>query len=186
MNTTLKLTVAEYDEMVARGAFEGLNKRIELIYGEIQAMNPAGPIHDDYIEYLTRWSYQNANTDEVRIRVQSGLSLPELDSRPEPDVLWVKSRRYTDGHPQAADVLLLIEVSDSSLTSDRNEKAKLYAGAGISEYWIINVPDDAIHVYRQPAESGYQMMLTVKPGETVAPLVQPDAALNVSELFCGE
>ena len=183
MSTALKLTVAEYDEMVARGAFDGLTKKIELINGEIQAMNPAGPIHDDYIRFLTRWSTRNTNPDEVDVSIQSGLSLPGLDNRPEPDVLWVKARRYLDGHPQAEDVLLLIEVSDSSLKFDRDQKADLYARAGIVEYWVVNVIDELLHIYRDPDPNGYRTLSTVGCDDSATPLIQPGAILNISALF---
>jgi Uma2 family endonuclease len=183
MSAGLRLTVTEYDGMVAKGAFDGLTKKIELIQGEIQAMNPAGPVHDDLIEYLNDWSVQNVDRTKIRVRIQSGLSLPDLDSRPEPDVLWVKSRRYLERHPEAADVLLLIEVSDSSLTSDRDQKAQLYAGAGIVEYWIVNMADEAIHIYRDPQRSGYRTLHTVSAGDSATPLIQPTASLKVADLF---
>ena len=186
MSTVLKLTTAEYDEMVAKGAFEGLQKRIELINGVIVEMNPAGPVHDDLIEFLTQWSVRNTNRDEVSVRIQSGLGLPELDSRPEPDVLWVKGRRYRDRHPVGGDVLLLIEVADSSLKSDRDTKAELYAKAGIVEYWIANVAGEVIHVYRQPASYGYQMQFTVAGDDELTPLAQPTAVLKPAELFASE
>jgi|688.fasta_scaffold00180_51 hypothetical protein len=74
MQTTTGLTGAEFDAMVECGAFERIGpKKIELIQGERRVMNPAGPIHDDYIDYLTDWSYQSIDTREFRIRVQSGI-----------------------------------------------------------------------------------------------------------------
>lgn len=181
MSTALKLTTAEYDEMVAKGAFDGLQKRIELINGVIVEMNPAGPVHDDLIEVLTQWSVRNTDPQEIRVRIQSGLSVPELDSRPQPDVLWVTGRRYRDRHPVGSDVLLLIEVADSSLKMDRDTKSELYAKAGIGEYWIVNVADEVIHVYRQPADYGYQMQFTVADDNEVGPLAQPTAVLKPSE-----
>jgi len=186
MSAVLKLTTAEYDEMVAKGAFDGLQKRIELINGVIVQTNPAGPVHDDLIEFLTQWSVRNTSPEEVRVRIQSGLSLPELDSRPEPDVLWVKARRYLDRHPVSSDVLLLIEVADSSLKSDRDTKPELYAKAGIVEYWIANIADEVIHVYRQPADYGYQMQFTVSGDTELTPLAQATAVLKPGELFSGE
>lgn len=186
MSTGLKLTVAEYDAMVEKGAFDHLTKKIELIRGVIEEMNPAGPVHDDLSEYINNWSVRNTDPDEIRVRIQSGLSLPELDSRPEPDVLWVKSRRYRDGHPTSSDVLLAIEVAYSSLKSDRDTKAALYSGAGIGEYWIVNAEDEVIHVYRDPGAHGYQTLTTVAPGDTVSPLVRPTAILNIADLFAPE
>ncbi len=183
MSTTLKLNVAEYNDMVAKGAFDGLAKKIELIHGEIHARNPAGPVHDDLIEYLTDWSKENTDRRQIRVRIQSGLSLPDFDSRPEPDVLWVNARRYLDRHPEANDALLLIEVSESSLTLDRDQKAELYAKAAIPEYWIVNMVDQVVHIFRDPDPSGYRKLHTVACGGSATPLIQPVASLNVSDLF---
>ena len=183
MSTALKLNVAEYDAMVAKGAFDGLSQKVELIYGEIQAMNPAGPIHDHIIEYLTHWSVQNTDFNLIRVRIQSGLSLPQQDSRSEPDVLWVKADHPRDRHPVSEDVLLLIEVADSSLQADLQTKAEVYAKAGIVEYWIVNISEECVHVCREPATGGYESMTTVRSGETVAPLNHPSAKLDVAEMF---
>lgn len=183
MSLALKLTVAEYDSMVAKGAFDDLAQKIELIYGEIQAMNPAGPVHDYYIELLNEWSVRNADQSKTSVRVQSGLSFPELDSRPEPDVAWVNRQRYLDRHPGSDDVQLIIEVSNSSLPKDRQIKAELYAKAGIVEYWIVNVADECVHVFRSPGRDSYQQVSTFKSGETVAPLVCPTAVLDPRLIF---
>ena len=183
MSTALKLTAAEYDAMVEKGAFDDLDRRIELINGEIITMSPAGPFHADLVGVLTDWSVRNTDPTSIRVRIQSDLNLPELDSRPEPDVLWVTARRYLDRHPTGSDVLLLIEVAESSLRSDRTTKAELYARAGIQEYWIVNVGDEKVHIYRDPAGDDYQTKLTAKIGETATPLIEPNAVLNVSLLF---
>ena len=70
MSTALQLTVAEYDSMVAKGAFDELAQKIELINGEIQAMKPAGPIHDDFIEFLTKWSCKNTDDEKTSVRIK--------------------------------------------------------------------------------------------------------------------
>ena len=93
MSSALQLTLSEYNHMVACGAFEAINRKVELIRGEIREMNPAGPIHDDLIAYLSDWSVRSTNRASVHIRSQSGMNLPQLDSRLEPDVFWVKSKR---------------------------------------------------------------------------------------------
>jgi len=183
MSLALKLTVADYDAMVAKGAFDDLSQKIELIYGEIQAMNPAGPVHDYYIELITDWSVRSSDSERTSVRVQSGLSLPELDSRPEPDVVWVKRQKYIDRHPGSDDVQLIIEVSDSSLPKDRDTKAGLYAKAGIVEYWIVNVSEDCIHVYRKPGNDSYQELTTFVSGDSVAPLIRPEAVLDPGRIF---
>ena len=104
MSTVLKLTAADYDRMVAKGAFDELTQRIELINSVIVSMNPDGPIHDDFIKFLNRWSTRNTDENSVAVRVQSGLELSEFDSRPEPDIAWVKAGRYWNGHPRAEHV----------------------------------------------------------------------------------
>lgn len=185
IDTRLKLTVDQYEAMVAKGAFDELPQKIELIDGEIQAMNPAGPVHDDLLEYLTHWSLRSTDEDRVRVRIQSGLSLPECSSRPEPDVLWVKAEHPRGRHPQAHEVLLVIEVADSSPDIDRTTKADLYARAMIPDYWVVNSAQRLLHVYRAPSPRGYGESMTLKPGETAVPLAVPEARLELHRLFGG-
>lgn len=182
MSVGSKLTGAEFDSMVERGAFDGLSPRkIELIRGELQFMNPAGPIHDDYIEYLNHWSVQENLAGSARIRVQSGFVCD--DDRPEPDVLWLKPKRYGRTRPTTADVLLLIEVSDSSLANDLQVKADLYAESGVAEYWVVDVKGVRIHVMRASDGHHYRDISIVVPPTPLAPLCHPDAKLNLTELF---
>jgi Uma2 family endonuclease len=182
MSTTEKLSGAEFDSMVERGAFDGMGpKKIELIRGELRIMNPAGPIHDDYIDYLTRWSTERATASEATIRVQCGFVCEE--NRPEPDVLWLKPRRYGRNRPTAAEVLLLIEVSGTSLANDLREKADIYAEAGVSEYWVIDIPGRRLHRMSKSDGKNYRSIDVIVPPETPAPLCKPDARLNLAELF---
>lgn len=183
MSTALRLTVAEYDAMVDKGAFDDLTQKVELINGEINAMNPAGPVHDDYIQFLCEWSMRNTEGQRVKVRVQSGITLPDLDSRPEPDVCWVKPKRYLDSHPTADDVLLIIEVSHSSLKSDQQEKERLYALAGIPEYWIVDITHETIHIHRDPVEDGYKTVESFGRDQTVTPQIQTSAVLQVGQLL---
>lgn len=103
------ITASEYSRMVDCGAFDHLDRRVELFRGEIREMNPAGPVHNDYIAYLNHWSVRNTTDDKIRVLVQLDLDLGDLDSRPEPDLLWVQAGRYLNRHPTAADVRLAIE-----------------------------------------------------------------------------
>jgi Uma2 family endonuclease len=183
MIESLRLTTREYDAMVAQGAFDNLGRRVELIDGIIREMNPSGPMHGDLIDYLTHWSIESTRRDEVRVRVQSGIALPEFNSRPEPDIAWVKPKRYMSGHPEASDILLLMEVADSSLHVDQIDKAKLYSAAGIPEYWVVNVAEYCLHVYREPSTSGYRSLLTASCGNRISPIVCPTASLSIAELF---
>ena len=180
---TLHLTVGEFDKMVRLGAFDDVHRKIELFRGELIEMNPAGPVHDDLIIYLNNWSMRVVDSSQTLVTSQTGLDLPEQSSRPEPDLMWIGSRRYRDGHPRASDVQLAIEVSDSSLEKDIQDKGHLYAEAGIIEYWIVDTQSNLVHVYRRPSANGYQERLKFGKGDFVSPSCRESAVLNVDELF---
>ena len=97
--------------------------------------------------------------------------------------MWVKRRSYVRKHPEPSDVLLLIEVAESSLDADRGEKLELYAEALIAEYWIVNLVDQVIEVYRQPQGQSFQSCRVFRVGDTIAPLALPQALLPVEHLF---
>ena len=184
MSTALKLSIAEYDRWIKKGIFEQLrNRRIELIRGELRQMSPPGPSHEEAIDKLTRWSTSNTDEAVVRVRVQNSIGLPELQSAPQPDLSWVREQSYRKGRPQGEDVFLLIEVSDSSLNYDRGTKAKLYAEAGIADYWVINLRDSCIEVFRDPNDGEYQSHEIYERGHTVRPLRFPKIKLAVSKLI---
>lgn len=186
MSTSLHLTVREFDRMVACGAFEHLHRKIELIRGELREMNLAGPLHNDLIMYLINWSVLAAAKDSIMVTSQTGLDLAELESRPEPDLLWVRAARYRHRHPSPSDVKLAIEVSDSSLQTDLREKAALYAEAGIVEYWIVDANAACVHVYRHPQAAEYADRSIAKRGDKISPLAKENAVLDISELFGGD
>ncbi len=171
--------------MIAEGVFEGGPKRqrIELIDGELRPMSPIGPIHEVIVDALTEWSLTRLPPETVRVRIQNSIGIPELDSAPEPDVVWARRKDYRAGRPQPGDVLLLIEVSDSSLDFDRGEKASRYAAAGIEDYWVINIPDCRVEVFRQPESGAYRShAVFTAPGE-IRPLAFPQVTLPVASLF---
>jgi Uma2 family endonuclease len=177
-----KLTGAEFDAMVDRGAFECIEgKKVELIRGELRFMDPAGPIHDDYIDFLTRWSHDSTTQETANIRVQCGFVCD--DNRPEPDVLWLQPRRYGRTRPTAKDVTLLIEVSDSSLSSDLQEKADIYAEAGVQEYWVVDVPSSRIHVLSHSDGKSYRKIEIAVAPTFLSPACIPTAKLDLAELF---
>ncbi len=186
MSTTLHLTADEYDQMVERGAFDHLQRKIELIRGELREMNPAGPVQDDLIVYLTNWSARSTSPATISVTSQTGLDLAELCSRPEPNLMWLSARRYRGRHPSAADVLLAVEVSYSSLATDFREKAELYAEAGITEYWIVDAKTQCVHVFRNPQGTNYIDRSIVGVDDTLSPLQTPDISLDLRDLFLGE
>jgi Uma2 family endonuclease len=182
MSTTAKLRGEDFDRMVRRGAFVDIGPlKVELINGDLRLMNPAGPVHDGEVEFLTNWSYANTARQEVSIRVQSGIECG--DDRPEPDIIWSRKMQSKRVRPTHADILLLIEVSDSSLELDMIEKSKLYANYGIPEFWVIDIPSEKVHVHRSPQDGRYQSILSFEKGDTISPVSHQNAKLLLSELF---
>jgi len=169
--------------MVRVGAFDRIERKVELIRGELIEMNPAGPLHDDLIAYLTSWSARNSSASQTLVTSQTGLDLPEVQSRPEPDLMWIRAARYRDAHPRATDVQLAIEVAYTSLAYDLETKQKLYAQCAIQEYWIIDAKAKCIHVNRQPIDGDYSERYVRSAPGTLSPLIEPAAQLDLSDLF---
>jgi Uma2 family endonuclease len=186
MSTALHLTVAEFDRMALTGAFDQLDRKIELIRGELREMNPPGPIHVDLVSYLTNWSVRSTDPSQIRVSVQNTMDLAEQVSRPEPDLLWIRAGRYRDRLPAATDTLLAIEVAYSSLKFDQGEKAELYAEAGIVEYWIVDAVGECVHVFRAPSGRQFLDRSVARRGQTISPLCCPTAVLDLEDMFAGE
>src|SRR6056297_818185 len=182
---SLHLTLSEYDTMVKLGAFDHVNRKVELIRGELVELNPAGPVHDDLVTYLNDWSATHRDSRVTRLTAQNGLDLPEVNSRPEPDIFWVRAKRYREHHPRAEDVQLAIEVADSSLAKDLEIKRLLYAEVKIVEYWIVDCRSSCIHVFRDPDGVDYQTRFVVTVRDQLSPLIAPHAELNLQDLFEG-
>lgn len=184
MSTALQISIAEYDRLAKKGFFEQLrDRRVELIRREMRQISPPGPCHEEAVDALSEWSHEQVDHAAVRVRVQSSIGLPELDSVPLPDVAWVRRGSYRNARPESADLFLLIEVSDSSLNYDRGAKAKLYAKAGVTDYWVVNLRDESIEVFRDPQEGEYQSREVFDRGHTVRPLRFPKLKLSVTKLF---
>ena len=184
MSTIVRFTTHEFERMIEEGIFGDRNgDRLELILGEVREMTPPNPPHEDVVDLLAAWSYDNTSRKEVRVRVQNSVGIPEFDSVPIPDVAWVRERSYRRGRPEPSDVLLLIEVAATSLASDRGEKSQLYASAGIADYWIVNLQTSTFEVYREPEAGEYRERRTFVVGDTVSPLAFPDLKLSVGDLF---
>jgi Uma2 family endonuclease len=182
MSTAARLSVAQYDRMIEVGVFDPRKAdRIELIRGELRKMTPIGPDHEDAVDFLNEWSMASKPA-EVRVRIQNSVGFPELKSAPQPDLAWV-TRRFSARRPQASDVFLIVEVAQTSLADDRGEKARLYAKAGIRDYWIVNIPERCVEVFRDPLRGRYKNLCTYATGDEVRPLAFPEVTLSVSSLF---
>ena len=149
-----RFTVAEYAGMGTAGILRP-DDRVELINGAIIEMPPMGPSHAAIVNELAAALWKLVE-GKAHVRVQTPVRLSP-DSEPEPDLALVsaRSRRFAYRHPAPRDILLVIEVADSSLAFDRDEKMPLYAAAGISEAWLVDVGARTITVYTAPSAKGY-------------------------------
>ncbi len=179
-------TREEYDRMIDAGILTTQDK-VQLIEGEIVAMTPQNSPHATTVS-LAYQILRGAASDQHCVRSQLPLALGS-DSEPEPDLAVVTGtpNDYWKAHPTTA--LLVIEVADSSLALDRKEKARVYARAGIPEYWIINVEERCIEVHRNPAvqeqpqaEPRYLTRTVHNPGESITPIALPRLSVAVNDL----
>ncbi len=159
--------VDEYYRMAAAGVLSE-NDRVELIEGEIIEMNPIGSRHAACVARLTEFLGRLAGGEAI-VWVQNPVQVNDF-SEPLPDVALLKRRDdfYAQANPQPADVLLIIEVADSSVEYDRDIKTPLYAGAGIPEVWLVNLPEETIEIYTSPVGDTYREIRIVKRGESLA------------------
>ncbi len=177
-----RFTTEEFVQLGAAG-FLGQDERFELLEGVIVEMSPLGPRHSSCLVGLTEFFYSLRHPG-ITIRVQDVVRLGDF-SAPQPDLAIVSRRddRYANGHPEPEDVLLLIEVSDSSLAYDRDVKLPLYARAGIAEVWLVAVQPQVIEVYRAPGEGGYGEKRTYRRGQSLAPAFSSETPLAVEQVL---
>jgi Uma2 family endonuclease len=175
-------TVKEYYQMFESGLFAD-GDRVELIRGEIIKMSPIGRRHAACVDRCN-YTFAHKLGTKVIIRIQNPLALDNT-SEPEPDVMVLKYKKdfYRSGHPQPTDVLLLIEVADSTIESDRQLKIPLYAEDGITEVWLIDINSACIEVYRYPTDQGYQDIQKYYRGQNLSILAFPDISIAVDEIL---
>jgi Uma2 family endonuclease len=175
-----RLTVHDYYRMVEVGLLSP-GDRTELIEGEIVDMPPIGSVHASVVTLLTR-RLLRAVDESVEVRVQSPVRFMPR-SEPQPDFALVKHKAdaYRDGHPTAKDVLLLIEVSDSTLRYDLETKARLYATHRVPEYWVIDLVNRRVVRHRAPRRAWYGQCDDVASGALPLPTI--GAEIRVTELF---
>ena len=153
---TLRLwTVEEYHQMAEAGIFHP-EERVELIAGQIIRMSAKGTAHGSAVGRTDKL-LQNRLGEQAWIRIEQPVVLDDF-SEPEPDVAVVRidPLDYADHHPTPSEVYLIIEVADSSFKYDRETKAKAYARSGIADYWVLDVIDRKLHVFRESTQEGYQ------------------------------
>jgi len=184
MSTATHFSLPQYELMLEAGVFDGEHfQRVELIRGEIQEMNPIGVPHAMMVNALVEWSSESLPHRTVLLSIQNPIRLPSSQSAPQPDIAWIVRKDYPDGHPLPEDVLLLIEVSDSTLEGDCGEKARLYAEAGIADYWVVALEQREIRVFRQPTAEGYQSKSIVRGDEELRPLAFAEVVIKPAQIF---
>ncbi|MDT7688490.1 MAG: hypothetical protein QOE46_1249 [Acidobacteriota bacterium] len=159
-------SVGEYYRMAAAGLFSE-DDRVELVEGEIIEMNPIGSRHAACVGRLTEL-LGNSARDVAIVWVQNPVQVNDY-SEPLPDVALLKRRDdfYSQANPGPSDVLLVVEVADSSVGYDREVKVPLYARAGIPEVWLVNLPEDVVEIYAGLSEGTYREVRLVKRGDNL-------------------
>ena len=158
--------------------------KVELLAGDVVVREPPGPSHAGTVNRLNQlWTSRLG--DRAIVQVQNPIELPEEDSEPRPDLALVRPRAdfYTRAHPRAGDVLLVIEVADSSARVDRRVKIPLYARAGIRELWLVDVTIGRVELYRQPSAEGYRQVRVAEHEELIGPEAFPDLRLSPRDLL---
>ena len=179
MPTRHRLTVHDAERMAEAGLFDG-NPRVELIDGDLIDMAPIGQAHEAAVDGLTE-AFVVASAGKAIVRIQGSVRL-DASSAPQPDLAILRRRpdRYAIGaRPGPLDILLLIEVADSSLHFDRTVKLPLYARAGVAEVWIVDLARRVLEAHRDPSGSAYSVCSTHHPGERVALSLAPGIAITV-------
>ena len=177
-------TRKEYHAM-AKAEILGHWERVQLIEGEIVVMSPVGNRHAAGVDLLTtEFATSGRLAGRAIVRVQNPLAIWEK-SDPEPDfqLLILRDDHYAQNAPRPEDVLLAVEVSDSTLNHDVNEKLPMYAAAGVPETWIMNLREDFIDSHSDPSPDGYRTTRRYRIGDVIAPLAFPDLEIEVSRLI---
>jgi Uma2 family endonuclease len=171
-------TIEEFERIGKSGIF-GEDERVELIDGRIVQMNPIG---DDHAWNVTRLSGIFWQSGGVVVHAQNPIRLgPRI--APEPDLAVLRATVRQGRKPEPADILLIIEVANTSLTYDRQIKAALYARANILEYWIVDINGERVETYRDPSPAGYRSIHLYLRGEQLAPAFKPDLRIDVDAIL---
>jgi Uma2 family endonuclease len=171
-----RFTVDDYYRMMQAGIFTE-DDRLELIDGEIVEMTAIGSRHADCVNRLTRQFIQQAGERAV-VSVQNPVRLSG-SSEPQPDVAVLRPGSYASRHPGPEDILLLIEVADTTGEYDRSVKLPLYARGGVPEVWIVDLESQLVEAHTDPRDDGYQTTVTYARGHKVSPGAFPDLSLDV-------
>lgn len=171
------LTRTEYEKLGELGFFA--EERVELIFGVVVRMSDPGPAHEEVVAKCLQLLVPPL-AGRAQVRCASPFAASDL-SQPKPDLFVVPLGSYATERPARA--ILIVEVSDSRLSFDRNAKSRLYAASGVPEYWLVNLPHRVLEVRDLPVEGTYTRTRTLHPGETVSPVAFPDVQIQVDSIL---
>jgi len=176
------ITADEYERMGEAGIFSP-DSRLELIEGEVYEMSPTGSPHAACVTFLSMFLTRLIG-DRFIVLTQNPIRLDDF-SEPQPDLAIVRWRDdfYRTAHPKPVDILLVLEVSDTTLQTDRGVKIPLYAKAAIPEAWIVNLPEERIEIYAEPANDVYQVVRSIPRGEKAQAYSLQDFAVKVADVL---
>ncbi|MBB6050910.1 Uma2 family endonuclease [Armatimonas rosea] len=176
-------SVAQFERAVALGLFPE-ETRLELLAGELYERPMENPPHAYTIDTLYDLLARSLDLSTCFLRNQHALPL-SIDSAPIPDIAVIAGRRldFLQSHPRPEQVLLVVDVSDATLSQDRHAKAELYAEAGIQEYWIVNLSQRRLEVYRDPSGSEWGTNLKLPEQQSITPLCTPSVTIPIASLL---
>ena len=176
------ITASDYDRMIEAGIYTE-NDRIELLNGEIIEIIPKGKRHASANDKVARFFYKLFDEDII-IRNQNPIILDDF-SEPEPDIVLAKwdDKGYAENHPTPTDILLVMEISDTTLAYDREDKARAYSRNGIGQYLLLNLQKETIEDYREPSADGYQFKRTLRKGNSLNLVAFPEIEIKIDDLF---
>lgn len=176
------ISVAEYHSMGELGILNP-DEKVELLAGQIVKKSMKGTRHTSTNKRIEK-VLERLLGDRVLVRTQDPIRLDNY-SEPEPDVAIVVPNLsfYADHHPTPSEVYLIIEISDTTLRQDCEYKAKLYAQGGIEDYWVLDINNRQLYVFRLPSPDGYLSRQVLSDGEVISPLAFPDIKLSISDFL---
>ena len=177
-----KLTVEEYHKLPEYGILKE-SERVELLRGEIVKMSPIGRFHAACVNRLNQLFSQKLGKRAI-VAVQNPVELDDY-SEPQPDIALLEPRPdfYASGHPKPADILLIVEVADSTIKGDRKVKVPLYAEENITEVWLVDINEQCLEVYRDPTPTGYQTVEKFQRGQNLSISRIPGLNIEVDEIL---
>lgn len=177
-----RFSVDDYHAMVEAGVLKE-DERVELIEGEVVEMSPIGKLHASCVKRLMALFFRRID-EQVTISVQDPVQASSF-SEPQPDIALLKYREdfYAARHPRPKDILLVIEVADSTIDFDREVKMPLYARSKIPQAVIVNLPSDVVEAYSKPVRGKYTKVQLLKRGQSLKILKLSELTLTVDEIL---